>query len=88
MNRVELSRYAATAFQSQAFAKIPMPEQWRLADEIDAAASEADLSDETWELLQVGYAEMAEANGLPFPFGIEQVTKAFMLPDLILPDST
>ena len=58
MDSIELSQYAASALQSPiVVSNLSVPERWAIVDEIAAASSEFDLSEETWELLQAGYQE-------------------------------
>lgn len=59
MNRVDLSRYAAVAFQSPSLQALSMRERSAIADAVDEAESESDLAPELWALLQAGYQEMA-----------------------------
>jgi hypothetical protein len=58
MTNVELSRYAAVAFQSPTFHALSSLERSVIADQVDVAESESRLPPDLWALLQVGYSEM------------------------------
>jgi len=86
MMDAELSRFAAVAMLSSLVRSFSRVERRALADRVLAVEVFADLDLADAELLVEGWVEMRPF--LPVPFGVEPIPNAFMLPDLILPDST
>lgn len=65
MTNIELSRYAAVAFQSPTFRSLSALDRSVIADQVDVAESESKLPPDVWALLQAGYSEMRPVISAP-----------------------